>query len=81
MVILLVKFLEGGLKIGLVDYSWEMLLLPLSIIILAMTLKFMELNKPDKQELQQRLLLDTLSCTSIHSQCLSHFQLRTIGYF
>jgi len=81
MVILLVKFLEGGLKIGLVDYSWEMLLLPLGIIILAMTLKFMELNKPDKQELQQRLLLDLLSCTNIHSQCLSHFQLRTTGYF
>jgi uncharacterized membrane protein YqhA len=47
IVILFVKFLEGGLKIGLSDYSWEMIVLPLGILMLALALKFMELNKPD----------------------------------
>lgn len=48
IVILFVKFLEGGLKIGLKDYNWEMLVLPLGIVMLALALKLMELNKPDR---------------------------------
>jgi uncharacterized membrane protein YqhA len=47
IVILFVKFLEGGLKIGLNEYSWEMVVLPLGILLLALALKFMELSKTD----------------------------------
>jgi len=47
IVILFVKFLEGGLKISLKDYSWEMMVLPVGILMLALALKFMDLNKPD----------------------------------
>ena len=47
IVILFVKFLEGGLKVGLDGYTWEMLVLPMGILMLALSLKFMGLHSSD----------------------------------
>jgi uncharacterized membrane protein YqhA len=46
ILVLFVKFLEVALQNTPSSYRWEMLILPLGIVILA--LKFMSLNKPDR---------------------------------
>ena len=47
IIILFVKFLEGGLKTGIAEYKWEMLVLPASILMLALALKFLNLRSRD----------------------------------
>lgn len=47
ILVLFVKFLEVALKNVLTSYSWEMLILPLGIVMLALALKLIELEKPD----------------------------------
>lgn len=46
IIILFVKFLEGALKFSLNDLKWEMLVLPAGIMMLAIALKLLSLNKP-----------------------------------
>ncbi|MDX1335083.1 MAG: YqhA family protein [Gammaproteobacteria bacterium] len=46
IIILFVKFLEGALKFSLNDLKWEMLVLPAGIMMLAIALKLLALNKP-----------------------------------
>jgi uncharacterized membrane protein YqhA len=46
IIILFVKFLEGGLKYGLNEYTWEMLVLPAGIMMLAIALKLLALKQP-----------------------------------
>ncbi len=47
VVILFVRTLEGILIIEPSDYTWEILALPLGILMLALALKFMDLGKHD----------------------------------
>ena len=47
IVILFVKMLEGALAIEASGYQWENLVLPLGILMLALALKFMGLEKQD----------------------------------
>ena len=47
IIILFVKFLEGGLKTGITEYEWEMLVLPAGIVMLAIALKLLELKSHD----------------------------------
>lgn len=47
ILVLFVKFLEVALKNVLTSYSWEMLILPLGIVMLALALKLIDLEKPD----------------------------------
>ena len=47
IVILFVKTLEGALAIASGGYKWENLVLPLGILMLALALKFMGLEKQD----------------------------------
>ncbi len=51
IIILFVKFLEGGLKTGIAEYKWEMLVLPAGILMLAIALKLLELKNKDKPAL------------------------------
>ena len=46
IIILFVKFLEGGLKTAFNEYEWQMLVLPAGIMMLAIALKLLELKKP-----------------------------------
>ena len=47
IIILFVKFLEGGLKTGITEYEWQMLVLPAGIMMLAIALKLMQLKSHD----------------------------------
>ncbi len=47
IIILFVKFLEGGLKTGIADFEWEMLVLPAGIMMLAIALRLLELKSRD----------------------------------
>lgn len=46
IIILFVKFLEGALKVGIAHYEWQMLVLPAGILMLAISLKLLELKDP-----------------------------------
>lgn len=48
IIILFVKFMEGGLKYGLNEYTWEMLVLPAGIMMLAIALKLLALKDTEK---------------------------------
>ena len=54
IIILFVKFLEGGLKTGTTEYEWEMLVLPTGILMLAIALKLLQLKSSDKPLLPTR---------------------------
>lgn len=47
IIILFVKFLEGGLKTGIAEFKWEMLVLPAGIMMLAIAVKLLELKSRD----------------------------------
>jgi uncharacterized membrane protein YqhA len=47
ILVLFVKFLEIALKNALETYSWEMLVLPLGIVLLALALKLIDLEKAE----------------------------------
>lgn len=47
IIILFVKFLEGGLKFSLNELQWQMLVLPAGILMLAAALKLLGMHPPE----------------------------------
>jgi uncharacterized membrane protein YqhA len=55
IIILFVKFLEDVLKTGIAEYEWQMLVLPAGILMLAISLKLLELKKAGGQHIPRSI--------------------------